>query len=235
MKARPILFSGPMVRALLDGRKTQTRRTVKPQPWPAKESILRVPGMYLDDWVWSYPDSSSCYTVSNRENGPENYAKYCPYGQTGDLLWVRESFSYDRLDVDRNGFMPPWHWADGSPADGDFTKPKPSIHMPRWASRLTLEITGVRVERLQAISEADAIAEGIEPVFTGAGEQCGWLNYEHTGDGVGYCTSPVDSYATLWRHINGPDAWNYNPWVWIPAFRVHKQNVDVFLTTKGAA
>ncbi|WP_088260936.1 HNH endonuclease signature motif containing protein [Fimbriiglobus ruber] len=100
---------------------------------------------------------------------------------------------------------------------------------------MTLELTEVRVKRLQDISEADAITEGIEPVLTGTGEQCGWLNYDHEGDGVGYCTKPVDSYATLWRRINGPDAWDENPWVWIPAFRVHQQNVDAFLAAKGAA
>ena len=145
MTEKPIIFSAPMVRALLDGRKTQTRRILKPQivchtgPVPAF-TWGKFSGLYPDDW----------FGYGNAIDGALPYA-------VGDRLWVREAFSYDRLDVDKDGTLPPWYWADGNPSSGDWTKPKPSIHMPRWASRITFEVTEVRVQRLQEISEEDTI------------------------------------------------------------------------------
>jgi hypothetical protein len=189
-KERPILMSAPMVRALLVGTKTQTRRIVKAKgcrafPMPAhwgKEAL-------------------------------ETWAPHCPYGQPGDRLWVRETWW---LDVsNQNGLTisryatedAPHHWRVPSPADLDRLKNKrldqgrcrPSIHMPRWASRITLEITEVRVQRLQEISEEDCWAEGIEADCTQA--------------------TPFLEYHELWESINGPGSWDLNPWVWAITFK----------------
>lgn len=168
MSTRPILFSGPMVRAVMEGRKTQTRRKMKTPP--------------------------DCF-----EN-PLSVLFACPYGQVGDRLWVRESFA---VCEDNNIF----YKADGKPDpwDGwDGVKWKPSIHMPRQASRITLEITGIRVERLNDISEADAIAEGC---------QCAGVPASLTNRGA---------FAKLWESINGFDSWSVNPWVWVVEFKVVK-------------
>lgn len=186
MADRPIIFSAPMVRALLDGRKTQTRRVLKPLP---RRTIFFDPKTAVLDQFQEPP--------------------YAP----GDRLWVREAFSYELLDVDRNGFMPPWYWADGNPESGDFTRPKPSIHMPRWASRLTLLVTDVRVQRLQEISSADAIAEGCPPYANSATIDCDTPN-------------PRDDFKRLWNGIHGPDAWDRNPWVAAISFKAHRCNID---------
>lgn len=96
-----------------------------------------------------------------------------------------------------------WYWADGNPTEGDWTRPRPSIHMPRWASRILLEITAVRVERLQDISETDAEAEGIQEIVDA---------------GVDHDGTPRDAYRALWEQINGADSWSANPWVWVVEF-----------------
>jgi len=136
-RERPILFQGDMVRAILSGSKTQTRRIVK--------------GMALD---WLQPGVFTPEFVAAPEND------MCPHGKKGDRLWVREAFSgcheYDVEKFPPSAWFrldPLWYWADGNPTSGDWTRPKPSIHMPRWASRITLEITEVRVERLQDIRD----------------------------------------------------------------------------------
>lgn len=183
MTDRPIIFSAPMVRALLDGRKTQTRRVLKPLP---RRTIFFDPKTAVLDQFQEPP--------------------YAP----GDRLWVREAFSYELLDVDRNGFMPPWYWADGNPESGDFTRPKPSIHMPRWASRLTLLVTDVRVQRLQEITAEDVTAEGI-PFEADALAPYEWS---------------VARFADLWNTIHGPDAWDANPWCAAISFTVHRCNID---------
>jgi hypothetical protein len=194
---RPILFKGEMVRAILDDTKTQTRRVVKgiALEWLAS-------GMFNPEYVAS----------------DENHL--CPYGKLGDRLWVRETWSaphrYDHLgpsNIPVQGVS--IHYAATEERGG--LRWRPSIHMPRWASRITLEITGVRVERLQDISEADAIAEGIENnrALDPAGS-CHWRHYarEHTG-----ISCPIGSYQTLWESINGADSWNANPWVWVVEFK----------------
>jgi hypothetical protein len=195
MTDRPILFSAPMVRALLAGNKTQTRRVVK--------------GAALD---WLAPDMFTPEFVATSENG------LCPYGVPGDRLWVREAHAlHERFtDVVRVVYAAslPGSWTEAtrefpaSNADGLTIKPyqegfRPSIHMPRWASRITLEITDVRVERLNDISASDALAEGM--TFP---------------NGMEWGSDPVDAYRGLWDHINGPGAWAANPWVWVVAFRV---------------
>lgn len=206
MKERPILFSAPMVRAILAGTKTQTRRVVKPQP------VMRDG----DDCVIEYANGKQ------RHSGPADYllghvlpTYACPYCQPGDRLWVRETFitgcemddnGYFKVDDEGNYLV--WYAGDW-PSD---PKWRQSIHMPRWASRITLEITGVRVERLQDISEADAIAEGVPAVSSG-----GVTLFTTTG--VNCFQAAKDAYAALWESINGPGSWDANPFVWVVEFR----------------
>ncbi|MFY2659264.1 hypothetical protein ACOTJ6_12990 [Achromobacter xylosoxidans] len=188
MRERPILFSGPMVRAILAGNKTQTRRV-------AKEFAGRDD---LDSILARFPN----------QNG-------CPYGQPGDRLWVREKWSsdfahhypYDRVwyaaDDDRRHDIEVRNGVRGiySPESQEFVpfRWRPSIHMPRSACRLVLEVTGVRVERLNNISQEDAELEGVE---------CNM--------------SPLsfrEHFQRLWEHINGAGSWDANPWVWVVEFR----------------
>lgn len=215
MRERPILFSAPMVRAILDGRKTQTRRISK---WPGG-----------------------------------THRMHCPYGVPGDRLWVRETFGFSHQDDDINRtervvFYPaggPMHLTDAGVdrlkrcRSGVLMQPnhfvrspqrmRPSIHMPRWASRLLLEVVDARVERLQAISEMDAIAEGIERMPcscspTERRDRC-WhsphgTHFRDYSEPPGFdCVSPSFSFRTLWESINGADAWSANPWVWVVSFR----------------
>lgn len=192
MTERPILFSAPMVRAILDGTKTQTRRVVK----PAHKAWIEMPVTHqLGEW----------------DKRP------LPYGKTGDRLWVRETWAAPHSEDAR----PPRaiqcdqmriHYAASEDRGGLLWRP--SIHMPRWASRITLEVTGVRVERLQDISEADAIAEGIEPTMPNPGHW-NWRDYLIEGGQ----THAVLSYKTLWESINGPGSWDLNPLVWVVEFK----------------
>ena len=215
------------------------------------------------DGGWEGPPEWALFWKENADGlSPEGLAQRCPYGKPGDLLWCRETW---RSPGDRRiayqadgrcgamigdgagGHLFWYHgWLLGAEGRGERLgdtfgesmygdRWKPSIHMPRWASRLTLELTQVWVERKRDISVEDAVAEGIEPVLTGTGEQCGWLNYLHAGEGTGYCTDPCDSYATLTDSINGPGSWAANDWVWALSFLVHQQNVDAFLATKETA
>ena len=192
---RPILFSAPMVRALLDDTKTQTRRLVKPQP-------RRVDGgvPFGDGPAWAHAE-------------PGSALMRCPYGKRGDRLWVRETWARDdedgtlmyRADLGRD--MNADAWEQGRLEGVPRYRWRPSIHMPRAASRIALEVTGVRVERLHQISRGDAMAEG-----------CPFANMQ---DGE----SPRRWYEYLWRAINGPDSWDANPWVWVVEFRkAHNSN-----------
>ena len=186
---RPILFSAPMVRALLAGTKTQTRRPLRAGTWfDAQHGVIRMA-----------PAGLACTGFA---------PVACTYGQPGDKLWVREAFS-GSIAYERHGYPLKewgnkiWYWADGNPQRGDWTKPRPSIHMPRHLSRITLELTEVRVERLQDISEADALAEGVANSLRLPGGRFANENYAH-----------------LWDAINGPGSWDANPWVWVVAFKV---------------
>lgn len=183
MKGRPILFSAPMVRAILAGTKTQTRRVAK--------------GLALE-WL------SEGFT-------PEFVADYqnrlCPYGQPGDRLWVRETWAlaFESAVIPHPEAV--IYRADEGNADWG-GRWKPSIHMPRWASRITLEIVSVRVERLQDISGTDCLAEGVgAPV----GSE---LSYGSVTDAWN-----KREYARLWESINGPGSWDANPWVWVVEFK----------------
>ena len=191
MKERPILFSTPMVRALRAGTKTQTRRAVK-------HSLCAL-SFIVDcgDGLW----------------GDEEVQARCHYGQRGDLLWVREPWVRDdedgalfyRADVGSGNEADDWerNRLDGVPR----YRWRPSIHMPRWASRNTLEVTGVRVERLQDISGADAMAEGIVRQPDGGFGLADSTFYHHT--------DPRESYWSLWEHINGLGSVEANPWTWV--------------------
>lgn len=168
MKERPILFSAPMVRALLAGTKTQTRRILKNQ---------------------------RAYDIDK-----------CPYGQPGDRLWVREAWAKTQP------IQLPWPQTMVVYREGDnrtdYGGPwKPSIHMPRAFSRITLEVTGVRVERLQDISVEDAIAEGVN------------IHPDHHSKPRESIYSAVEAYRDLWEQINGPESWDANPWVWVVSFK----------------
>ena len=206
MKERPILFSASMVRALLAGTKTQTRRAVKVESTLGIDSILapRRAGGHAATYL--LPEQAAEAAVC------------CPYGQPGDKLWVRETWS-------PNGPEP----SNGSLYRADFPegplsiKFKPSIHMPRAASRILLEVTGVRVERLQDISDTDAIAEGIErDVRLDPAGTCHWRVY---GAEQGMGTNlPGASYLSLWEQINGPGSWLLNPWVWVVEFKRVQQD-----------
>lgn len=207
MTDRPILFSAPMIRAILrevsapGTGKTQTRRVLKPQP--AGTPYHQDDGSWLDVWP---TDLLPCGGYS-REACKAIRIPYAP----GDRLWVREAISYDRLDVDRDGILPPWYWADGNPDAGDWTRPKPSIHMPRWASRLTLHVTDVRVQRLQDISEDDAQAEGCP--CQGDDDLCGM-------EAAGW-------FRDLWDSLNAERApWSSNPWVVAVTFQPVLGNID---------
>lgn len=196
MKTRPILFSAPMVRAILDWRKTQTRRIVKPEHLRTSQAV---------DLVLGSLAAARLIEATT----------YCPYGQLGDRLWVRETFSPTmdggalyRADPMYDGMKPgdfAWSW-------------KPSIFMPRWASRITLEITAVRVERLRDISDDDAVSEG----YYFAPNRC-----PDEFDPAGW-------YESLWESINGPGSWAANPWVWVIEFQRIAQNCETQAPTSQA-
>ncbi|HDR8924547.1 TPA: hypothetical protein QDB26_001006 [Burkholderia vietnamiensis] len=230
MKDRPILFSGPMVRAILEGRKTQTRRIVKPA---GAHHIFQFRGREeargtdepTGEWAWCRAE----HVISEHIR--------CPYGKPGDRLWVREAF---RLTSDFDGDSPtrvgercldagyraPWapvrYEVDGAERDWRWVGTPPghkvtagraraSMHMPRWASRITLEITGVRAERLQSISESDARAEGVT------------IEDHHMR---GYCAGAfrppsIRAFHDLWDSLNAArgHGWDANPWVWVVEFR----------------
>lgn len=213
---RPILFSGKMIQAILAGHKTQTRRIVKHcREFPRSEQ-----------WPFCYPAKDGMPVFLLGDN-PELAARYkhgkrCPYGATGDRLWVRETWAphADEEETFRNyarsmsgrggpdepGIVRPqiFYRADGG--DPFVTRWRPSIHMPRWASRITLEVTGIRIERLREIREKDAIAEGF-------GEERGVVGQQVR-------PGPRDRFADLWDKINGKRAtWESNPWVWVVSFR----------------
>ena len=224
MNARPILFAGPMVRALLEGRKTQTRRVVKPQPI-----------------------GNSLFLAGSRVvEGMTVWGARCPYGQPGDLLWVRETwqeFFVDELPTARRNGRPGRMGIPAQPerramvayrADGEMDDHsvhgaavwRPCIHMPRWASRVTLRIADVRVQRLRDISEADARAEGSHQ----EGAQTGRIDANGTPEEVG---SYVLGFYGTWTQINGISSWDANPWVWALTFAVIQRNVDDVMRAAG--
>jgi hypothetical protein len=220
-KERPILFFGSMVRAILDGRETQMRRVVKPQPDPAGPNSggpVRevVPSLLLN--------RGDLFDV--RYDGDNSKAIRCPYGPPGDRLWVRETWLVGACwyAPERAGPLDPndpdfsaYYRADGGltwAKDGQCTKTvggwRPSIHMPRWASRITLKVTGVRVERLNAINDnlGDLSAEGLER------GNCAVRG----GPDLPWRYNSRDAFRDLRERVNGPGSWEANPWVWVVEF-----------------
>lgn len=193
MKEHPILFSTPMVQAILAGKKTQTRRVIKFPENP--------------DWALAWHRKS-----------PSEKILFCPYGIEGDRLWVRETWAHyfhphEQPNEPTFVFKADYENGNGFVNSGSEIRWKPSIHMPRSASRITLEITNVRVERLQDISKEDAIEEGIRAEVTGDDL---YENYAKAGY---RWVDAITSYGSLWESINGPGSWEANLWVWVIEFR----------------
>ncbi|HCF8514850.1 TPA: hypothetical protein NIV60_003766 [Klebsiella pneumoniae] len=221
MTERGMIFNGEMVRALLDGRKTQTRRIVK-----GTDSAVK----FCKEWNIN---GEEVFVVLGEKDhtgmNPVLGAISCPFGAVGNRIWVRETFqgplfNYEQMDEyleDSSKFEKPefcQYAADGGhrpeyqDADDNLRHGwRPSIHMPRWASRILLEITDVRVERLNAINEHDAQAEGVAKLRGGFWKhyQPGWTQHQLSARG---------SFVTLWKSIYGDESWNSNPWVWVIKF-----------------
>ena len=230
MSDKPILFSAPMVRALLAGTKTQTRRALNPQPYVNGFKFDAALGDILchNDYLppatllMDKGKGANRYTISDAEDGHEAFGKY----RVGDRLYVREAWTtgahLDNVaprDISPNqsvGYLADEH-------EGPWLgRKRIGMHMPRWASRITLTVTDIRVQRLQDISAEDAIAEGVEleryvPVSDSAGLH---------SSGEAEPTDPVEEYRDLWRSINGPGSWDENPWVVAYTFTVALGNVD---------
>lgn len=201
MKELPIIFSAPMVRALLDGRKTQTRRILKPQP------SKPFGGIFCDAVKWWTGDSLTGEVIESLR---------VPYA-VGDRLWVREAWrvragKYDRMkpaDLPQTATV--LYEADPFEKGIDYGKRRPSIHMPRWASRITLEVTEVRVQRLQEISGEDTIVEGVQC------PTCEAMKYSACHDSG--CFHSLQLFKELWNGLHGPGAWEANPWVAAISFK----------------
>lgn len=199
-----------MVRAVLAGTKTQTRRIMKPQPAIPHHKIFHVGGRLFES---SQPDA-----MGRRASANYSDEWRCPYGAPGDELWVRHQwwkFVTTNPDNEQawDEFTRTIRWKTGEcvsdckPGDKErFWKKMPSLFMPRWASRITLEITGIRAERLQDISEADALAEGVTLRGTTRWE-----------------TEAREAYSALWESINGENSWSSNPFVWVIEFKRKEQ------------
>lgn len=192
---KPILFSAPMVRAILSDAKTQTRRVVKPQPPDGFSPIPFPTG--TGTWAWQRAASGRGHHL-HVERAGEPFR--CPYGAPGDTLWVRETWRAD--DFDPPGTIYAADHPEAVEEARGIIRWRPSIHMPRARARVTLRVTSVRVERLHAITEDDARAEGIASPSVQTGP--------HALLGRPLATE----FGALWRSINGAESWDANPWVW---------------------
>lgn len=198
MKERGMIFNGEMVRAILDGRKTQTRRPIKWKQTRFTEIGEREDG---SKWPWSEDAEHAC-----------DFWHPCPFGAVGDRIWVRETFAALEPGSYEQAKPQEWHCQDlryaatdrlaKSDADIRGYKWVPSIHMPRWASRILLEITGVRVERLQSITLGDICKE----------DGCGLYDFRPATHGF-------QVWEELWKSIYGEESWKANPWIWVIEFK----------------
>lgn len=229
MAERPILFSGPMVKAIFAGRKTQTRRIISiPEIVRSEDGDG---GLTTIEWVANHESGPGWYGWMSEYPDEGSANIQCPYGVVGDRLWVREACwiwgRWVRNGLRRSG-KPKWLFKASNSELVTFDKPgariikmgdertgwmrRPGMFMPRWACRTVLDITEIRVQRLQEISEEDAKAEGIERINDHA--HWAWKDYL----GYGQCLSPIFSFDSLWESINGPGSWGANPWVWAITF-----------------
>jgi hypothetical protein len=261
MKAKPINLKSHEVRAILDGRKTQTRRVIKDATLIHAE---------CSDMVKPFDDGTYYMCAHNGTHMTGQFE--CPYGKPGDLLWVREAWStrkatdplspkyieraateagyksgpYSPLKYRSDGMYTKWGDDDLNQLGG-WGKWRPSIHMPRWASRITLEITDIRVERLQEIVPLDAVAEGISEYATAGTMREHGMAWGEVLDGTpddaiywladysaalpedadrAITLDPRESFKALWHVVNGPESWKSNPWVWAVSFAPYLVNVD---------
>ena len=238
MNTRPMLFSGAMVRAILQGRKTQTRRLIKPQfpidvtevgERPAIDPVL---GCVVSGHSGLWED---CHGLDE--------VRRCPYGLPGDLLWVKETWCvarhhdrtkptelperrmtvvYDAGGHSCNVGVGGWRHLDEWPSGVPFGKLRPSIFMRRWMSRIDLEVQSIRVQRLNDITEEDARSEGADPLDMDdilREKRDGLLDVPLKEIGKPY----RNGFASLWESIHGPNSWASNPWVWVVAFKHMKE------------
>ncbi|HBQ0110077.1 TPA: hypothetical protein L7I05_002413 [Klebsiella pneumoniae] len=231
MTERGMIFNGEMVRAILDGRKTQTRREVKlnldisclatTYDWATSLAANHYQGLTEEQIQQKAESLRGVIHPVILDNG-QMVSIICPHGKPRDRIWVRETFCpvndtqyggekwVDYRATPKFEASHPAGW-DSAPNDAEALKWRPSIHMPRWASRILLEITDVRVERLNAINEHDAQAEGVAKLRGGFWKhyQPGWTQHQLSARG---------SFVTLWKSIYGDESWNSNPWVWVISF-----------------
>ena len=264
MTDRPILYSAAMVRALLAGTKIQTRRILKPQPYSngfhfdGHDILCHIDDLPPSAMLMDRGKGKNRYTISNMEDGPEGMSGV----YVGDRLWVREAWrTFVSLDaVPPRDLLQPGRGAgilyeadDGGlaiTAAGErsmgerddrraFGKLRPGLFMPRWASRLTQVVTDVRVQRLQDISEEDAIAEGVGCVEIGSGYRARYTVLANSWadvveQNVVSWTDARDAYAALWDEINGPGSWDANPWVAAYTVETHRCNIDAMPGGEGS-
>jgi hypothetical protein len=204
-RERQILFSAPMIRALLDGTKTQTRRLMNPQPVHAQHHEWNGAVIHDDEqrlWCWKWHTYDNLWDEHVRDDERRHLAVKCPYGRAGEQLWVKETWTHDADSLDdaraqhedAMSMSSVYYRASMPDDEAETMRWRPSIFMPRWASRITLKIVEVRVQLLQEISEDDARAEGV---------------------------ADRASYALLWDRINGASrslCWAKNPWIWALTF-----------------
>lgn len=232
MKEIPILYNTPMVQALLGKRKTQTRRIMKPQIKDCDHSRYTEAEWKDKPTEWSEASlkigRAYCGMCGNGVEYSKDYGGIkCPYGQPGDLLYVRETWfpaaiTGNEVMVGYHG-QDPTHTHEFTTDNIDFYWKQmdkghmiPSIHMPKEAARIWLQVESIRVERLQDISEEDAQAEGVKTTETQLGESY----FDYTTGYFNGLLSAKDSFRTLWKSINGPESWQANPWVWCISFKV---------------
>lgn len=247
MKEIPILFSTPMVQAILEGRKSQTRRLFKCNRLPAEDIASVHPDGAGKGWIaWA---GRAVSAEETRIAYPGEQGFDCPYGKPGDVLWVRETWGVgSRPDPFQGSVEGIEFKADGKYIDGIESLPlhfyddlgfgnydksgwRSSIHMPKAISRIWLQVTDIHVERLQDISEEDAKAEGVQPNCTGVencpSQYCQRMGCQSTGEYYHYLRdlddfpafSAKESFESLWQSINGPESWEANPWVWVISFK----------------
>lgn len=220
MKEIPILFSTPMVQAELEGRKTKTRRTA------GLDTLNKDPNDWQFEWaepmrnLWTFTQKSSLNEESLRDKTFNQFQTKCPYGQPGDLLWVRETlYQNGELGLEYvankeyidEAIIPD----DYGPYGGSYSfRNIPAIHMPKWAARIWLQITNIRVERLQDITEEDAQAEGMEKMDDSP------FPYKLYSSNTASCADAKTSFKFLWQNINGQESWDANPFVWCVSFKV---------------